>query len=263
MKNRKRIFWIIVVAISVLAGVIGTNIVKRNTYIESVSVVLLKKKEVFITEQEILHIVEKKIGKIQGKQIKDIDVGNVEMLLLQNPYISEANFHTGITGKVVITVKQREPVIQIFNTSGEYFWLDSIGYYMPPSIHAIPNVVVASGNIPCKVHAITNYRIDTNNMYAKNKCSSLLSKVLYIALNLEKDSLLCSQIDQIYVNSPKDFHLTPKIGSGIIEIGDVENLQHKLYKLKHLYSEGFLYDGWNNYKKTNLKFKDQVVCTKK
>lgn len=263
MKNRKRIFWIIVITILVMAGVVGTNIVKRNTYIESVSVVLQKKKEAFITEKEILHIVEKKIGKIQGKQIKDLDVGDIETLLLQNPYLSKADFHTGITGKVVITVRQREPVVQIFNVFGEHFWLDSVGYYMPPSVHAIPNTIVANGNIPCKVSEIANGHINTDNMEAKNKCSSILSKILYIALSIEKDSLLCCQIDQIYVNSPRDFHLTPKIGSGIIEIGDVENLRQKLYKLKHLYSEGFLYDGWDRYRKINLEFKDQVVCTKK
>lgn len=263
MKNKKRIFWLIVVAFIVTAAIIGTNIVKRNTRVESVSITLYTKQEAFISKKEIQNIIEKKIGKIKGKQIKDIDVGDLESLLMQNPYILKANLHVGITGEMNITITQREPVIQVFNSSGECFWIDSAGYCMPPSALASPNVIVANGNIPCDIRKMQTYSIDTIAPDTKNKCDAILSKILFLASNIKKDSLLCHQIDQIYVNSPNNFHFTPKLGSGIVEIGDTKDLQAKLYKLKYLYLEGFCYDGWDNYKKINLEFKDQVVCTKK
>ncbi len=40
------------------------------------------------------------------------------------------------------------------------------------------------------------------------------------------------------------------------------DLAVKFRKLKILYNEGLKYEGWNNYEKINLKYKNQVICTK-
>ena len=45
-------------------------------------------------------------------------------------------------------------------------------------------------------------------------------------------------------------------------IGDAEDLDKKLYKLRLFYAEGLNKTGWNEYKVINLKYANQVVCTK-
>jgi len=55
----------------------------------------------------------------------------------------------------------------------------------------------------------------------------------------------------------------PRVGAHMIMLGSLENYRGKLHKLMVLYREGFSRVGWNQYEWINLKYKDQVICTKK
>jgi cell division protein FtsQ len=57
--------------------------------------------------------------------------------------------------------------------------------------------------------------------------------------------------------------LTPTVGSQQIILGKIENYKENLEKLRLFYEKGLSKVGWNNYSVINLKYKNQVVCTKK
>ena len=61
------------------------------------------------------------------------------------------------------------------------------------------------------------------------------------------DKFWNSQIEQIYVNNKYEFELIPRVGSHIIELGRVEDLEEKFENLKILYLRGFNKIGWNQY----------------
>jgi cell division protein FtsQ len=86
--------------------------------------------------------------------------------------------------------------------------------------------------------------------------------VYKLASFITGDSFWKSQIEQIYVNRNYDFELIPRVGSHVIELGKVEDLEEKFENLKILYLRGFNRIGWNKYEKISLKYKNQVVCTK-
>ena len=71
------------------------------------------------------------------------------------------------------------------------------------------------------------------------------------------------QIEQIYVNENTDIELVPKTGEHEIVLGDVNDLKDKFNKLMIFYLKGLNNLGWDVYKKINLKYKNQVVCSKK
>jgi len=50
--------------------------------------------------------------------------------------------------------------------------------------------------------------------------------------------------------------------SYIIEFGNAENIEVKFNKLKIFYKEGLGHHKWSNYRKINLRYKNQIVCTK-
>ena len=56
--------------------------------------------------------------------------------------------------------------------------------------------------------------------------------------------------------------LIPKVGKHKIIIGNVENIEQKLYNLKLFYINGLNQKGWENYSVINLKYQNQIVCTK-
>ena len=53
------------------------------------------------------------------------------------------------------------------------------------------------------------------------------------------------------------------VGNHKIVFGGVENLESKFEKLMFFYKKGLNKTGWNEYSEINLKYKDQVVCTKR
>jgi cell division protein FtsQ len=64
------------------------------------------------------------------------------------------------------------------------------------------------------------------------------------------------------VRPDKEIEMIPKLGADAILIGDKTNLKEKLRKLKLFYLKGLPQSGWKEYALINLKFHDQLICTK-
>jgi cell division protein FtsQ len=52
------------------------------------------------------------------------------------------------------------------------------------------------------------------------------------------------------------------VGNHRILLGQIEYYRENLEKLKLFYEKGLNQMGWNQYSIINLKYKNQVVCTK-
>jgi cell division protein FtsQ len=64
------------------------------------------------------------------------------------------------------------------------------------------------------------------------------------------------------VNEHQELELIPRVGNHRVLLGDTIDLQDKFRRLMIFYKEGLSKTGWNNYSVINLKFRNQVVCTK-
>jgi cell division protein FtsQ len=65
------------------------------------------------------------------------------------------------------------------------------------------------------------------------------------------------------VTANNEIILIPRIGDHEVELGTLDDYPIKLAKLKMFYLHGLNKIGWGDYKSISLKFKNQVVCTKK
>ncbi|NOQ91082.1 MAG: cell division protein FtsQ, partial [Flavobacteriaceae bacterium] len=87
-----------------------------------------------------------------------------------------------------------------------------------------------------------------------------------LAKKIRNDDFLRKQIigiHQIEGKNPKQFELKTREGEQIIIFGDLKRMESKIKKLKVFYKKVMLDGSLNNYKTINLKFNNQVVCTKK
>jgi cell division protein FtsQ len=124
------------------------------------------------------------------------------------------------------------------------------------------HVIIANGNIHTNF-PITN-KINVLELEKKSGGKNKLFADLYrLGTYITKDKFWNAQIQQIYVNSSGDFELIPRIGSHEIVFGDFTDCDIKFRNLMSLYKNGLPVMGWNTYKTINLKFKGQVVCTKR
>jgi len=131
---------------------------------------------------------------------------------------------------------------------------------LPDRIKQIAHVLVANGNIPAiSVQAGKKIFQRASDSLQKN---SVLQNIFLVAGFIAKDDFWKAQIEQIYVNDKNDMLLVPRVGDHVIVFGDASDLKEKFVKLKSMYY-AFNQIGWNQYKILNLKYKNQIVCTKR
>ncbi len=216
----------------------------------------------FIEEADVLSMLNDKGEKIIGEDINSINVNKLEQFLLLHPSVKEANVHSTLQGDVEIKIIQRNPILRIINKNRESFYVDDEGKIMPLSNKYSAHVLIASGNIGLnytKLIAAQKAKIGDNSVDNSNP---LLLDLYQLAAYIYHDEFWRAQIEQIYVLD-NGFELVPRVGTQIIQLGNTDNYKNKFRNLKALYKQGLPSAGWNKYKTINLKYNNQVICTKR
>ena len=254
--------WItILLYLAILLPLIGAK--KHEIKCHSIVVRILDEtNNFFIEETDVLSMLNDKGETIIGKEIGDINVNKLEEFLLLHPSVKNANVHRTLQGDVEIKIIQRNPILRIINKNRESFYVDEEGKIMPLSTKYSAHVLIASGNIGLnytKLIAAQKAKIGDKSVDNSN---ALLLDLYQLAAYIYHDEFWKAQIEQIYV-SDGDFELIPRVGTHIIKLGSAENYRNKFRNLKILYMQGLPKAGWNKYKIINLKYNNQVICTKR
>ena len=93
--------------------------------------------------------------------------------------------------------------------------------------------------------------------------SFAVSDLYKFALFLQGNEFWNDQIEQIYVHPDQEVELVPRVGNHRIILGTLEGFEEKLEHLKLFYEQAIPKMGWEKYSMINLKYKNQIVCTKK
>lgn len=216
----------------------------------------------FIENNDVIQLLNDKDKQPVGKLLNEINTALLENIINSNPYVANAEVFSTLDGVLHITIRQRNPIIQILNNAGESYYIDEDAYLMPISENYTPDVIVASGQITepytrKKINSISFNPSDSVNKY-------LVPEQLFsIAKYLQTDSVANALFTQIYVNENNEIELVPRIGDHIILIGDAANFKKKVDMLLMLYRKGLNKTGWTQYSSINLKFNNQVICTRK
>ncbi len=221
------------------------------------------KENFFIEEDDIRKLVAKNFGQIENTPLKNIDVNYLERLMYTNPWVAQADVYLTINGVVNIEIEQRQPILRIINEKGESYYMDSKGRLMLWSPAFTPRMLVASGHIKDSFEEWNRTTMDelVNNDTLKTR--TLLDDLYAMARFILADEFWSAHVEQIYINNYGEIELVPKVGDHKIIFGDSGEMEEKFWKLKTFYKEGLNYAGWENYDTLNLKFNNQVVCSKK
>lgn len=211
-----------------------------------------------ITNEEIHQIIEKKFGKIEGAPIVATDLLELENTVAANPYIAACEVYQTIDMKVEMKVTVREPLVRVINEYNEQFYLDPYGFAMPLSPEHPSHVIIANGKIGDRYISLNKSELPLSAYHD----SSALRMIFPVAWYISKDEFLRSFIDQIYINDNKEMELVPKIGKQLIIFGDAADAREKLENLATFYRKVMSQKDWDLYKTINLKYKNQVVCSK-
>lgn len=193
----------------------------------------------YITHETVNKLLIQKEEGITSVPKDILDLNELESALTSNSMIKSAEVYVTVNGEVKAEIEQRKPIARV-NTNVSYY-IDDEGYYMP-----------LSSNHSARVPLVTGF-IDKNQ----------LENVFIIADKIHNDAFLKKHIVEIQQNKDKSISLKTRVLDFEITLGKLEHLDKKINNLKAFYQQAKKDNVLINYSKVNLKFENQVVCTKK
>jgi cell division protein FtsQ len=212
--------------------------------------------EGFLSEEKIKILIEQN-DSILFRQVNEVNTQKIEDLVNQNVYVETADSYLNMDKNVVVNISEKIPVLRVYSKKGKGFYIDKKGRLIPLSQNYTPRVLVANGYINATFEKENTSIFDT--IYKTTPLADLFELSNLITAN----SFINAQISQIYINSKGEYDLIPELGDHLIQLGTIENAKEKLEKLEIWYKKAIVREGWDQYSVVNLKYKDQVVCTKK
>ena len=212
-----------------------------------------------LTYEDINTFIRHRYDSIEGKKIKSINIEKIEQDLMDNPYIKSADAYTTMDGSVQLRIIQRKAIVRVIDAFGDQFYMDDQARILPIRSYYPARVLVCNGHVGNLGYYSNNY---THNQLDSIVDKSILKDIYQMARYIELDTLLSKQIVQLNVDIKGEFILVPLLSNHIIKFGKAENIAEKFEKLKVFYTDGLGHHRWNDYKILNLKYKNQIVCTK-
>jgi cell division protein FtsQ len=215
----------------------------------------------FLGKEDIFKVLDKYKLKMIGMPIDSINTFLAEELINKSRAVRTTSAYITIDGKLNIEVEQRRPILRVTNQKLQNYYLDETGQLLPMLKQYASYTLIANGYIS-EPFDVTVER----NIFPSRKDTIIMPNIIYDLYRVSKfisnDDFWRSQIVQLYVNNNREIELVPRVGSQTIIFGQSDDLDNKFRKLKAMY-RAFNEIGWNQYKTINLKFKDQVICTKR
>lgn len=220
--------------------------------------------DIFVSSDEISRAVLSLFdGAVVGKPLKSISLSRIHERISENPYIRSVQVYTSVDGIISVNIIQYKPILRVFTSGGQSYYLSAEGTMLPLSEVYAARVPVASGFIH------DTYAVNRNLVPGRiewdeaDRDLTMLQKLYLMARYLDYSEFFKAQIDQIYVNPQRDIELIPKVGEHVILFGGVNDLEEKFDKLRAFYNDGLRVNGWSKYNFLNIKYKNQVICSKK
>jgi cell division protein FtsQ len=218
--------------------------------------------DILVTKNDIYSIIKQSGHILKGQAIRYINAEKIESSIKKQPYVANANVYLTIEGDVEINVVQRQPILRIFNQTGESFYLDGTGHLLPLNPDFSARVMVANGNIPEPYSKSANYLQDSIRQKDSLFFKSVMNNLFTLGMFIMKDDFLKALIEEVYVDKNGEFELIPKLGNQLIIFGTTEDMHDKFERLLVFYKKGLSITGWQKYNVINIKFRNQVICSK-
>ena len=196
------------------------------------------KNDPYITTQTVSKLLIQNQQTVTDKPKETLDLNRLETALNSNPMIRSAQVFMHVDGVLKVEIEQKEPIARVLTQ--ESYYIDSQGQYMPLSTNHTARVPFVTGSVQ------------------KDK----LTNVYAIANKVYNDEFLKKNVIEIHQNDDTSLWLKLRDYKFTVELGNVKQLDKKINNLKAFYQKALKDNLLNNYSKVNLRFDNQVVCTK-
>lgn len=210
----------------------------KNRKLTDIKVSFTETENLYVTEEVVNKLLIQSNDSVSSIDKETLDLNRVEAMLNDHDMIENAEVFLTLDGKLKATVSQRKPIGRVAGNSS--FYLDRNGEIMPLSEYysaRVPLMFGFDGSTVAEVYGIVSY-IQNDDFLRKHVTGITRLNAEAYALELRENDF------QIY-------------------FGDTTEIDLKFNNFKAFYKKATKDKKLNTYKKVNLQFGDQVVCTKK
>lgn len=193
----------------------------------------------YVTNETVSKLLIQNQESVTNKSKEIIDLNGLESALNSNPLIKEAQVFMSVDGSITAEIIQKKPIARV-STNASYY-VDEDGSFMP-----------LSTNYTARVPLITGFVMKND-----------LKNVYKIAKKVQDDEFLKKHVVEIHQNENKSIDLKFRLNDFKIQLGSLKLLDKKINNLKAFYQKAMREKILNSYSVVNLKFDNQVICTKK
>lgn len=193
----------------------------------------------FLTHAMVNKLLIQNNETVQNKAKSVIDLYNLENNVSKNPYVEKAAVFLTVQGALKSVIKQRTPVARVVHKNDSYY-VDKQGVKVPLSENYSARVLLVSG--------------------VKNDDD--LNEILPLIDTILKDDFLRKEVVGIEKSDVNEYQFSVRSGNYKIDFGNLTEVDVKFKKLKAFYNKTFEDETIQIYKTINVKYHNQVVCTK-
>lgn len=194
----------------------------------------------FITHDKVNNLLIQNFGSVTSIPKVKLDLNSVEKRLDSNPMIDKAEVYTTVDGRIKTAIRQRTPIARVFEGEASYY-IDYKGRKMPLSEVSTARVPIVTGEIS---------KVDSRRLY---------NLLRYI----NDDDFLKKNIIGMEIRPTGGVKMMNRNYDFEIQFGRLINMEKKFNNYKAFFQNAVKDTLIENYKTINLKFTQQVVCTKK
>jgi cell division protein FtsQ len=207
--------------------------------VQDVEVEFANGDNLFLTHEMVNKLLIQKFGVVKNEAKSLINLHEFENVVSENSLVEHAVVFMTIGGSIKTIITQRTPVARV-NTGSEVYYIDKQGLKMPLSNNYSARVLLVSGNI----------------------LASDLPTVFELVKKIQRNEFLNNLIVGVQKSADEEYFLLTRLYNQRIELGKNLGLDVKFKKLEAFYNKAILAKEVGNYRTINLKYNNQVVCTK-
>ena len=195
--------------------------------------------EPFVKQETVNKLLIENNEGVSSIQKVNLDLNKLEKNLNAQEMIEKSDVYVSIDGVLKAVVRQKTPIARIFDNEGSCY-IDYEGNRMPLSTNFTARVPLVSGGI------------NKNN----NEDLAQLLRIIH------DDPFLKKNIIGIEIMPNGSLKMHNRNFDFQIDFGKLINMEHKFKNYKAFFQKAVLDSSLYKYKKIDLRFTEQVVCTK-
>ncbi|MFD0976447.1 cell division protein FtsQ/DivIB [Salinimicrobium gaetbulicola] len=210
----------------------------HNRVLSEVNLHFTNSENLYLTEEAVNKLLIQNEVKVSSIGKETLDLNRVETLLEAHDMIENAEVFMTVDGKMGAAITQRKPLARVMGRAPYY--MDRNGLKMPLSQYysaRVPIVTGVSEDLLPEVHPLVSY--------------------------IRNDEFLTKHVTELNRLSNGKYVIRLRQLDFVVLFGAVSEIETKFMNFKAFYQKAMKDKKLNAYKKVDLQFGDQVVCTKK